>query len=114
MPGGVSHAIDLDHARPDKPAAAVQQVDPLARQPAFLAGVGVVRDHEVPPGKRRPGVDLRAGRRLARGVHRLAGAQQRLGRDAWPVRAFAPDRLMLGRGDTQATVGQLTGAVLAR
>ena len=114
MPGGVAHAIDLDHARPGEPAGAAQQVDALARQPALLAGVGVVRDHEVTPGQRRVDVDLRAGRRLARGVHCLTGAQQRLGRDARPVRARSPDQFALDDGDAQAAVGQRAGAVLAR
>ena len=109
-----AHAVDLDHARPGELAAAAQQVDALARQPALLPGVGVVRDHEVPPGQRRLDVDLRAGRRLARALHRLAGAQQRLGRDARPVGALAADQLALDHGHPQAAVGQLTGAVLAR
>ena len=39
---------------------AAQQVDAPARQPALLAGVGVVRHHEVPPGQRGRDVDLRA------------------------------------------------------
>ena len=37
------HAVDLDHARPGEPPGAAQQVDALARQPALLPGVGVVR-----------------------------------------------------------------------
>ena len=69
---------DDHHAGPGQLAGAPQQVDALARQPAFLPGVGVIRDHEVTPGQRRRDVELRGGRRLARGVHRLAGAQQRL------------------------------------
>jgi hypothetical protein len=75
--GGVAHAVDLDHARPGEPTAAAQQRDPRTRQPALLAGIGVVRDHEVTPGKRRLDVDLRARRRLAGGVYRLPGPQQR-------------------------------------
>ena len=59
-------------------------------------------------------VDLRAGRRVARGLRRLAGAQQRLGRDARPVGALAPDQLALDEGDAQAALGQRAGAVLAR
>ena len=88
-------AVDLDDARPGEPAAAAKQVDALVGEPALLAGVGVVRDHEVAPGERRRDVDLRARRRLARRVHRLAGAQQRLGRDARPVGALAADELAL-------------------
>ena len=53
-------------------------------------------------------------RRVARGVHRLARAQQRLRRDARPVRALAADQLALDQGDPQAALGQLAGAVLAR
>ena len=56
----------------------------------------------------------RARRRLARGVHRLAGAQQRLGRDARPVGALAADQLALDERDAQAALGQRAGAVLAR
>ena len=112
--GGVAHAVDLDHARPGEPAGAAQQVDALARQPALLAGVGVVGDHEVTPGERRLDVDLRARRRVARRVHRLARAQQRLRRDARPVGALAPDQLALDEGDPQAAFGQRAGAVLAR
>ena len=114
MPGGVTHAVDLHHARPGQPAGPAQQVDALARQPALLPGIGVVGDHEVAPGQRRLDVDLRAGPRLARGLHRLAGAQQRLGRDARPVGALTPDQLALDQGDPQAALGQRPGAVLAR
>ena len=53
-------------------------------------------------------------RRVARGVHRLAGAQQRLRRDARPVGALAADQLALDEGDAQAALGQRAGAVLAR
>ena len=112
--GGVAHAVDLDHARPGEPAGAAQQLDADARQPALLAGVGVVRDHEVTPGERGVDVDLGVGRGVAGGVHRLAGAQQRLGRDACPVGAFAPDELALDDGDAQAALGERAGAVLAR
>jgi hypothetical protein len=72
--GGVAHATDLDHARAREPAVAAQQVDAVVLQPALLAGVGVAGDHEVTPGERRLHVDPRAGRRLARGVDRFAGA----------------------------------------
>ena len=46
-------------------------------------------------------------------VRRLAGAQQRLGRDAGPVRALAADELALDQRDTQAAFGERTRAVLA-
>ena len=100
--------------RAGEPARASQQVDAVVGQPALLAGVGVVGDHEVTPGEGRLDVDLGARRRLARGMHRLAGAQQRLGRDACPVGALAPDQLALDERDPQAALGQLAGAVLAR
>ena len=86
---------------------------PAFGQPALLAGVGVVRDHEVAPGERRLDVDLRGRRRVARGVHRLAGAQQRLRRDARPVGALAADELALDERDAQAALGERAGAVLA-
>ena len=114
MPGGVAHPADLDRARPGELAVAADQVDALARQPALLPGVGVVRDHEVAVSQRGLDVDLRVARRLLRPVHRLTGAQQRLGRDAGPVGALPADQVTLDQGDTQAAVGQLAGAVLAR
>ena len=114
VPGGVAHAVDLDHARPGELARPAQQVDALARQPLFLPGVGVVRDHEVTPGQRGGHVDLRGAGRLARLMGRLTGAQQRLGRDARVVRAFAADEVALDHGHPQAAVGELAGAVLAR
>ena len=86
---------------------------PLIRQPALLTGVGVLGDHEVPPRERGLDVDLRGGRRVARLVDRLARAQQRLGRDARPIRALAADQLALDDGDPQPTLGERTGAVLA-
>ena len=43
---------------PARRPVAAQQVDPSVGQPALLAGVGVVRDHEVAPGQRRLHVDL--------------------------------------------------------
>ena len=52
-------------------------------------------------------------RRVARGVHRLARPQQRLGRDARPVRALAADQLALDERDAQPALGQRAGAVLA-
>ncbi len=106
-------AVDVDHSGPGEFASAAQQVNALVRQPAFLTGVGVVRDHEVAPGKRLAHVHLRAGRGLARLMDSLAGAQQRLGRHACPVRALAPDQVALDKCYPQAAVGQFTGAVLA-
>ena len=92
---------------------------PVVVEPRHLAGVGVVGDHEVAPGERRRDVD-RAGHGLARRratrarpATRLAGAQQRLRRDARPVGALAGDQLALDDRDPQAAVGELAGAVLA-
>ena len=110
----MAHAVDLDHARPGEPAGAAQEVDAVALQPALLPGVGVVGDHEVAPRQRRLDVDLRGGRGLARGVHRLARSQQGLRRDARPVRALAADQLSLDEGDPQTALGQGAGAVLTR
>ncbi len=112
VPGGVPHAVDLDHAGPGQGAGATQQVDALAGQPPHLPVVGVIADHEVPPGQRRFHVDLRGGRRLVRVMYCLAGAQQRLGRDARPVRAVTPGQFPLDHGHPQAAVRQFTGAVL--
>ena len=111
--GGVALAVDLDHPGPGQPAAAPQQIDAVVRQPALLAGVGVVGDHEVTPGERGVDVDLGARRRLASAVHRLTRTQQRLGGNARPVRALASDQLALDDRDPQAALGQLTGAVLS-
>ena len=112
--GAVAHAVDFDGPGPGEPAAAAQQRDPPGIQPALLPGVGVAGDHEVAPRQRRLDVHLRARPHLARGVHRLAGAQQRLGRDAGPVRALAADQLALDDRDPQTTLGQRAGAVLTR
>ena len=111
---GMGHTVHLDHADPGQPASAAQQVDALVRQPALLAGIGVVRDHVIAVGQGRLDVDLGAGRRLACLLGRLAGAQQRLGGDARPVGTLAADQLAFDEGDPQSTVGQLAGAVLAR
>ena len=110
---GVPDAVDLDHAGAGQPARAAQQVDAPLRQPALLAGVGVVRDHEVPPGQRGLDVDLGARPGVARALHRLARAQQGLGRDARPVGALAADQLSLDDGDAQSARRQRRGAVLA-
>src|SRR5487761_1165714 len=59
-------------------------------------------------------VDLSARADVARALHRLARAQQRLGRDAGPVRALTADQLPLHHGDAQPARGQGRGAVLTR
>ena len=114
MLGGVANAVDFDRAGPGEPAAAAKQVDAVVRQPALLAGVGVVRNHEVAPGQRRRDVDLRRRRRVVGAVRGLARAQQRLGRNAGPVGAFATDQFALDERDAQAALRERAGAVLAR
>ena len=111
---GVPGAVDVHHAGARQPARAAQQVDAPVREPALLAGVGIVRHHEIPPGQRGRSIDPRGGRRLVRLVRRLARAQQRLRRDASPVRALAADQFSLHEGDTQPARGQRCSAVLAR
>ena len=92
---------------------AADQVDALVGEPALLPGVGVVRDHVVPPGERSIHVDVRHRRRFVRGVRGLAGAKQRLRRDARPVRALAADELALDDRDAQAAGGEGARTVLA-
>src|SRR5512134_2128063 len=83
-------------------------------EPTLLAGVGVVRNHVVAPGKGRLDVDLRCRRRVVRAAHGLPRAQQRLGRDARPVGALATDQLVLDECDAQPALCERAGAVLAR
>ena len=59
-------------------------------------------------------VDLRAGGGLARAVHCLARAEQRLRRNAGPVGAFAADELALDDGDVEPSRSDRRGAVLTR
>ena len=83
-------------------------------EPALLAGIGVVGNHEVAPGERRVNVEFRFHQRVTSGVDGLAGAKQRLRRNASPVRALAADEFALNNGDAQATFGERTRAVFAR
>src|SRR5581483_3035229 len=110
---GVADAVDLDRAGAGEATGAADQVDPVLGQPARLPRVGVVRDHEVAPGERSLDVDLGARRRLAGTVYRLARAQQRLRRDARPVRTLAAGELALNDRDAQSPLGERGGAVLA-
>jgi hypothetical protein len=112
--GCVAHAVDLDRARSREPTAAAQQIDAVIGQPFRRPLVGVVGDHEVAPRERRLDVDLGARRRLARAVHRLARAQQRLRRDAGPVGALSSHELALDHRYAQATLRERPRAVLAR
>ena len=113
MIGAVSDAVHFDDTRASQTASATNQVDAVVGQPALLAGVGIIRDHEVAPRERSIDVDLRRCGRVVRGLRRLAGAQQRLRRDAGPVRALATDEFALDERDTQAAFGERTRAVLA-
>jgi len=112
--GAVAHAVDLDDTRSGEPSVATEQVDPLLRQPGLLAGVGVVRHHEVAPRQCRVDVDVRGRRRVPGGLYGLPGTQERLGRNAGPVGAFTAHQLALDDGDAKATLSQRPGAVLAR
>ncbi len=58
VPRRVPDTRDFDHAGAGEPATAPQYVDTVVGEPALLAGVGVARDHEVPPRERCPHVDL--------------------------------------------------------
>ena len=113
MVGGMAHAVHLHDTGACQTASATKQVDAGVSEPALLAGIGVVRDHEVPPRKRSVDVDLRQRGRLVCGVRGLAGAQQRFGRNACPVRALAADEFALDQRDTQAAFGEGTRAMLA-
>ena len=110
--GGVTGVAYLHHPRPGEAPDAADQVDPVIGEPALLARVGVVGDHEVPPCERGLDVDLGTRSRVARRVHRLAGAQQRLRRDARPVGALATHQLSLHDGDAQSAGRQGRCAVL--
>jgi hypothetical protein len=110
----MANAVDVDHARPGQPAATAKQVDAMLGEPTLLAGVGVVRNHVVAPGKGPVDVDLRCRRRVVRAAHGLSRAQQRLGRDARPVGALATDQLILDECDAQTALCERAGAVLAR
>jgi hypothetical protein len=109
---GVAGAVHLHHARSGEPSMAPQQVDAVLREPALLPGVGVAGDHEVAPGERGLHVHPCGRGGGVGGVRRLARAQQRLGRDARPVRALAAHELALHQRDAKAAFGQRGGAVL--
>src|SRR5205807_9529826 len=70
VPGGVANVVDVDDAWPRELAAAAQELNALACQPALLSGVGIVRDHEVTPGKRGFNVNLREPRGFACAMYR--------------------------------------------
>ena len=113
--GGVAHAVDLDRAGSGEPAAAAQQVDAVVVEPAHLrrrrCSFETMKSRQASAAS--TSTSARRGR-LARVVHRLTGAQQRLRRDAGPVRALAADQLALDERDAQPALGERAGAVLAR
>lgn len=82
--GAVADAVDLDRAGAGEPARATEQVNATLGQPPHLARVCVLGDHEVTPGECRRDVDRGRCSHLARTVHRLAGPQKRLRRNASP------------------------------
>ena len=75
MFSGVADAVDLDHAGPGQPAAAAKEVDAVLGEPTLLAGVGIVRNHEVAPGKHRLDIDLRRPCRVIGAPRRLSGPE---------------------------------------
>jgi hypothetical protein len=110
---GPTHPIDFDRADTRQAAGATQQVDAVVGEPALLAGVGVVGDHEVTPRERAINVDRGRRRGLARGVHRFARAQQRLGRNTGPIGALASHQIPFDECDPQTACRQRSGAMLA-
>jgi hypothetical protein len=82
----VLNAIDGDDAPSRELARPSQQVDASVGQPLLLAGVGIVRHHEVPPGQRGLCIDLRARAGVACALNRFAWAEERLRWNARPVR----------------------------
>ena len=111
--GGMAHAIHFDNTYSSQPANTAQQSNALGREPALLAGIGVVGNHVIAPRKRRGNVNLGSCRRFARLVNRLPRAQQRLGRDTRPVRALATHQSSLHKSNPKTAVRQLARTVLA-
>ncbi len=71
--GRVANAVDIDHADSRQPTATAEEIDALLGEPALLAGVGVVRNHEVAPGKRRLDIDRAVAAASFARVHGLPG-----------------------------------------
>ena len=98
-------------AGPRQAALAAHQVDALALGPCRLARVVIARHLEVAPRERRAHVQVAAGglrrsRRLAGGLERLARPQERLRRDAGPVRALASEQLPFDDRHLRASIGE--------
>ena len=114
VPCRVSHAVDLDGAR--------------VRRGGRCRGSGRCRDRRAMPRRwcrcastpcsramrTSPSTSTsRVRRGLVRVVGRLARPEQRLRRDARPVGALAADELALDDGDSEPTLGERAGTVLA-
>ena len=112
--GRVTNAVDFDDAGAGESATAANEVDAVCCEPTLLAGVGVVRNHEVAPRKCSLDVYLRRGSRLVRTVRSFTRTQQRLRRNARVVRALATDQLALDDCDAQTALGERACAVFAR
>src|SRR5262249_33430104 len=102
--------VDLDDPSSDQATAAAQEVDALAVKPRDLTVVVPSAGHVVALGERSGDIE-RSGDRLggagypAGGGEDVTGPDERLGRDATPVRALSPDQLSLDDGDRQTRVG---------
>jgi hypothetical protein len=103
--GGVAYAVHLDDTPTRQSAGAAKQVNTGLDQPPLLADIGVVRDHEVPPPERRLNVHLCRCGRVVCCMRCLARPQQRLRRNASPIRALATNQLTLDERDMQTTGG---------
>ena len=113
MFGGVFRAGHLDDAYSRESARSTQQVDAVRRKPPLLPGVGIVRHHEIPPGERSRDVHLGVRTCVPSTLHRLPWTQQRLRRNARPVRALAADQFSLHHGHVQPSRSQGRRAVLS-
>jgi hypothetical protein len=111
--GGVAYPVDIHGPRAREPATASQQGDPCVGQPLLLSGVGVVRDHEVPPGQCRVDVDLGAREYLPGALDSLPRTQQGLRGDAREVGALAAHELTLHDRHPESPGGERACAVLA-
>ena len=109
----VASAIHVDHARPGELPLAPDQFDAPIRQPFLLSRIRIVGHHVVAPVERRLHIHLGTGVDVAGALDRLPGTQERLGRDARPVRALAADQLALDDGNPKPPRRDGPGAVLA-
>jgi hypothetical protein len=112
MCSAVCRTPPTSNADAGQPTRTPQQLDAPLRQPALLAGVGITRHHEIPPGQRGRDVDLRAPAGLARTLHRLAGRNSDF-EGYTPIEALAADQFPLDDRDAQPARSQRGSAVLA-